>query len=246
VKGTRPQVVTEPQLPSQFRNGTESLQKLEEALWAKKPDAVPEEELNQPPVFTKELEEIEIVEGQPAHFDCRVTPTNDSSMRIEWYMNGKPLVLGSRYHCSDDFGFISLDLDWTFARDSGEYICRAVNAWGFATTRAKLVCKGKRGIIRDSQLPPGSALNAEKLNELERGPIKEDHSIQEPPTGPPVFIEKLTSVGVNESEAIHLEARVEPKTDSNMQIIWMHNGKELKAGSRFRTVYEYVRIYISH
>lgn len=109
---------------------------------------------------------------------------------------------------------------------------------GFATTRAKLVCKGKHGVIRDSQLP--SALSAEKLKELERGPIKEDLSaVPEPPKEPPVFIEKLTSVGVSEGEPIHLEARVEPKTDSSMQITWMHNGKELKSGSRFKSNYDF-------
>ncbi len=120
VKGARPQIITEPQLPSQFRSGTESLQKLEESLWQKKPEQIQEEEQSQPPIFTKELDDIEIVEGQPAHFDCRVIPAHDSSLRIEWYFNGKPMTFGSRSHTTDDFGFISLDLDWTFARDSGE------------------------------------------------------------------------------------------------------------------------------
>jgi len=83
VKGSRPMIVTEPQLPSQFRTGTESLQRLEESLW-KKPDQVTEEELHQPPKFIKEVDDVEIVEGQPAHFDCRVEPAHDSSMRIEW------------------------------------------------------------------------------------------------------------------------------------------------------------------
>lgn len=58
-------------------------------MWQKKPGAPSSEEQEpQPPVFTKELDDIEIVEGQPAHFDCRVEPAHDSSMRIEWYFNG--------------------------------------------------------------------------------------------------------------------------------------------------------------
>jgi len=83
VKGSRPHIVTEPQLPSQFKNGTEALQRLEEALW-KKPEEIPEEIQNTPPRFIKEVEDIEIIEGQPAHFDCRVEPPNDPTMRIEW------------------------------------------------------------------------------------------------------------------------------------------------------------------
>ena len=45
-------------------------------------------------------------------------------------------------HFMDDFGFIVLDIDWTFPRDSGEYVCRATNKWGTASTKATLICKG--------------------------------------------------------------------------------------------------------
>lgn len=60
--------------------------------------------------------------------------------------------------------------------------------WGFATTRAKLICKGRRDVILDSQLP--SALNAKKLSELERGPLttpaKEDEIMP-----PPQFVTQV-------------------------------------------------------
>lgn len=42
----------------------------------------------------------------------------------------------------NDFGYIVLDMDYIYARDSGEYLCRATNRWGTATTRAELICKG--------------------------------------------------------------------------------------------------------
>ena len=85
----------------------------------------------------------DLQEGAPAHFDCRVEPVGDPSMRIEWFHNGHPIDAGSRIHVIDDFGFVVLDIDWTFPRDSGEYICRATNKWGSATTKAILTCKGK-------------------------------------------------------------------------------------------------------
>ena len=97
-------------------------------------------------------------------------------------------MTGSRVHTSDDFGFVSLDLDWVFARDSGEYLCRAVNKWGFATTRAKLVCKGKRDIVLESQVPSG--FDAQKLSELERGPMRAPDQ-QEAPISPPKFITQV-------------------------------------------------------
>lgn len=46
----------EPQLPSHFRTGTESLQKLEEALY-KREEQLPSEETPQPPKFTVELKD---------------------------------------------------------------------------------------------------------------------------------------------------------------------------------------------
>ncbi len=70
----------------------------------------------------------------------------DESMRIEWYFNGKPLVTGSRVHTSDDFGFVSLDMDYVFGRDCGEYLCRAVNKWGFSSTRARVSVKGESAL----------------------------------------------------------------------------------------------------
>lgn len=63
-------------------------------------------------------------------------------MRIDWLHNGRPFATGSRVHMLNDFGFIVLDMDYVYARDSGEYACRATNKWGQAITKANLTCKG--------------------------------------------------------------------------------------------------------
>ena len=82
-------------------------------------------------------------ESAATHFDCRVEPVGDSTMRIDWFHNGRPFATGSRVHMLNDFGFIVLDMDYAYARDSGEYVCRATNKWGSATTKASLICKCK-------------------------------------------------------------------------------------------------------
>lgn len=33
-------------------------------------------------------------EGEPAHFECRVEPVGDASMKIEWFHNGRLLDTG--------------------------------------------------------------------------------------------------------------------------------------------------------
>jgi len=88
-------------------------------------------------------DQTELNEGDAAHFDCRVEPASDPDMRIDWFFNGRPFATGSRVHQLSDFGFIVLDLNYTYARDSGEYMCRATNKWGTATTKATLTCKCK-------------------------------------------------------------------------------------------------------
>lgn len=141
VKG-RQGVVLEPQLPTNFRTGTESLLKLEETLH-KRDEILVDDEKPDPPRFTVELKDVlNVPEGAPAHFDCRVEPVGDSSMRIDWFLNGRPFPFGSRVHTINDFGYVVMDLDWTYPRDSGELICRATNKWGSATTKAQLTCKG--------------------------------------------------------------------------------------------------------
>lgn len=46
------------------------------------------------------------------------------SLLFARFFNGRPLNTGSRIHMLNDFGFIALDMDYAYARDSGEYLCR--------------------------------------------------------------------------------------------------------------------------
>lgn len=235
VKG-RQGIVIEPQLPSNFRTGTESLQKLEENLH-KREEIIIDEETPNPPRFVEEMKDnLDVQEGDAIHFDCRVEPVGDPTMRIEWFHNGRSLATGSRVHMLNDFGFIALDIDYIYARDSGEYICKATNKWGSATTTAKVTCKSKGNIVFDSQLPDG--ISAEKLKNLERGYVRETINIEETDFGPPRFITEIESCTVEESEAVRFECRVEPKEDPNLRIEWYRNGKLLPSGHRYRTVYD--------
>lgn len=234
VKG-RQGIIMEPQLPSNFRTGTESIQRLEESLH-KQQDVFTDEEKPNPPHFTVEIaDNVDVQEGGPVHFDCRVEPVGDSSMRIDWFFNGRPLNTGSRIHMLNDFGFIALDMDYAYTRDSGEYLCRATNRWGTATTVANVNCIGRHGIISESQLPDG--MTAERLKDLERGPVsvapKEDAQM-----GPPRFLSQIESATVEEAESIRFECRVEPKDDPRLRIEWYRNGKLLPSGHRYRNVYD--------
>lgn len=50
------------------------------------------------PIFTQILTgPSELWEGQHAHFEARVVPVGDPTLRFEWYVNGVELKLGKYY-----------------------------------------------------------------------------------------------------------------------------------------------------
>lgn len=85
----------------------------------------------------------DLVEGQPAHFEATIEPTNDNTVRIEWYHNNQPLQASSRTTMYHDFGLVTLDLRYSVAEDAGVYTCRAVNSMGDAVTQGELQCRGR-------------------------------------------------------------------------------------------------------
>lgn len=65
------------------------------------PEAPIEELQPLPPKFITQIQPQEnLLEGDSAHFECRLEPTNDPKLRVEWYHNGKPLKSGT---CIDIF-----------------------------------------------------------------------------------------------------------------------------------------------
>lgn len=77
-------------LESQRPEGLEKIRQLE-AEAPKRPEAV-EPVTRQRPVFTQPLQNIDsIAEGQTAHFECRLIPVGDPTLRVDWFRNEKLL-----------------------------------------------------------------------------------------------------------------------------------------------------------
>ena len=49
------------------------------------------------PQFLTPLRDLTINEGEKAHFDAKVGPVGDPSMKVEWYCNGQ-LITASKYY----------------------------------------------------------------------------------------------------------------------------------------------------
>ena len=204
-------------------------------MW-KREEVTSEEFSSKAPMFVTQPRDQTCFEGQAAHFDCRIEPIGDGSMSVEWYHDGAPIQIGSRIHTINDFGFVVLDIDWTFKRDTGVYKCVAKNRCGTAEVTANLTCRSKKDIIIDSQLPQG--MSTERLKELEQRKAEAAAEADSEVTVPK-FITQIQSRAVGEGEAAHFECRVDPKNDPKLQIKWYHNGKEVDFGHRFRLTFEF-------
>lgn len=78
------------------------------------------------PYFVAELPpplDTAFLEGDPIHMDAEIEPTNDNQLVVEWLFNDQPLSNGHRFRTTHAFGYVSLDILYAFAQDSGIIIC---------------------------------------------------------------------------------------------------------------------------
>jgi len=62
-------------------------------------------------------------------------------MRIEWLKDGRAITASSRIGTIFSFGYVALNISGLRYEDGGVYECRAINAAGEATTRARVSVK---------------------------------------------------------------------------------------------------------
>lgn len=223
------------QLDTQHPESVRKLQQLERPT-APLPSE-PERQFEKP-IFTQLLSgPAELWEGQHAHFEARVVPVGDPNMRIEWYVNGVELQMGSRFRTTNDFGFVSLDINSVVAEDSGIYMCKAINLAGEAVSSTSTKVKSRSSIAGEPLLPESWEKIQLKEAAMNRVP---EMFIDSRPEQAPVFTTHLQSYEkLTEGQHIHLEAQVEPRADSHLKIEWFKNGVSLTTGSRIRSTFDF-------
>lgn len=116
------------------------------------------------PVFITALNNLEnLKEGEHAHLECRVEPINDPNLKIEWFINGVAIKTAHRFRTTHDFGYVALDILYTYAEDSGTYMCKATNLVGEAVNTCSVKCAARKSIYLETQHPDG----LDKIRELE-------------------------------------------------------------------------------
>lgn len=76
---------------TQRPEGLEKIRQLEGHAPYQRPE-IPDVVTRQRPMFTQPLQNIDaIAESETAHFECRLIPVGDSTLKVEWYRNEKPI-----------------------------------------------------------------------------------------------------------------------------------------------------------
>lgn len=136
---------------SMHRTSYEKTQRLEESKFVE-PQYHIEEISKSKPIFVQPLSDPKPVsEGKNIHLECRLEPMGDPTMRVEWFQNGRPVTVGSRFRTYYDFGFVALDIVHSTVLDSGEYTVRATNHLGTAHTSACVRVIGKSDVVTETQ-----------------------------------------------------------------------------------------------
>lgn len=227
----RGSIITDSQCPE----GLEKIRQLEGAQPFQRPE-IPDPVTRQRPVFTQPLQNIDaIAESQTAHFEGRLIPVGDPTLKVEWFRNDVLIEDSSRITKQHDFGFVSMDITHIRAEDEGVYMCRATNALGEAVTTAAMRVRTQASIQMDTQHPE----SVRKLQQLERPapsrPDEPDRAFEKP-----IFTQLLTGPAeLWEGQHAHFEARVVPVGDPHLRFEWYLNGVELKMGSRLRTTNDF-------
>ena len=87
-----------PSCPSQPPIQRPPMQELIETGIEPEPDADDMfiKETPRPPKFKTQIQpQTRLMESQPAHFECKLTPIGDPNMKVEWYKDGELLRAGT-------------------------------------------------------------------------------------------------------------------------------------------------------
>ncbi|CAM4639456.1 unnamed protein product [Caretta caretta] len=167
------------------------------------------------PLFTRKLEDLAVVKGRTARFDCKISGTPTPT--VTWTHFGQPVEEGENVRLQRERGLQSLVIVHVDSEDEGQYGVCAANEQGQAECSAELYVEEPR---------PATAAHSSKLEKMP--------SIPEEPELPeneverftmPDFLHPLHDLDVVESKEAVLECQVAGLPYPT--ITWFHNGTKI-------------------
>lgn len=115
-----------------------------------------------PQVIQALVENIEAIEGESIHLECRVTPINDPKLTVQWYRDGQPMPESNRFKTNFEFGFVTLDILYAYPDDMGDYELVVTNDKGTASTKGHVVVVATPNLQFAPQAPGSNIENIEQ------------------------------------------------------------------------------------
>ncbi|XP_021568477.1 LOW QUALITY PROTEIN: striated muscle preferentially expressed protein kinase [Carlito syrichta] len=167
------------------------------------------------PLFTRLLEDVEVLEGRAAHFDCKISGTPPPA--VTWTHFGRPVEESENLRLRQDGGLHSLHIAHVGSEDEGLYAVSANNTHGQALCSAQLYVEEPRTAASgpSSKLEKMPSIPEEpEQGELERLSI-------------PDFLRPLQDLEVGLAKEAMLECQVTGLPYPT--ISWFHNGHRIQS-----------------
>ncbi|CAL1540886.1 unnamed protein product, partial [Lymnaea stagnalis] len=142
-----------------------------------------EEPLEEAPKFTENLSPVTVNEGEGFVLSCSVTGKPDPN--VEWYQNGQLLKSDDVISISFRRGVAKLEIAESVVEDEGDYVCKATNTAGVASTKANVTIIVKKA-----------------------APVRKAEPVEAPR-----FLELLQGQSVSDGDAVTLQCRISGKPD---------------------------------
>jgi hypothetical protein len=196
-------------------------------------------EIEEPQVVQPLVQNIDSEQGESIHLETRILPMD---ARTYWLKDGQPLADANRYRQITEFGFVTFDLLYALAEDSGDYELVVENEKGRASTKCHVVVLDKPSLEFAPQAPGSTSDNVEHhLRQFTRSDLALTESDAYDPRAnrAPEFKAQMLNAGAEEGGFARLETQIAPFNDPYMKIEWFKDGQPLNIGSRFRSTLEF-------
>ena len=193
----------------------------------------------QKPIFKKKLENQKKKTLEEAHFDCRLIPIGDPTMKVQWLLDGKPMENANRIQTMFEFGYTSLDILNCYPRDTGVISCRAINAHGGAETSATLIVKEDRSTAFQPVQGRAMELIAQKEKSLRPTSESPPYAVS-PVKGlrdaddtlvPPQIPQPPEDCQTSEGQTMRFHCRATGNPAPKVE--WYLNGQQIRKSKRF-------------
>uniref|UniRef100_A0A3Q3B5X0 non-specific serine/threonine protein kinase n=1 Tax=Kryptolebias marmoratus TaxID=37003 RepID=A0A3Q3B5X0_KRYMA len=191
------------------------------------------------PLFTRNLDVLEVIEGRNARFDCKVSGTPPP--KVLWSHFDQPLIENEDIRVLQEGGRHSLIISHVTSDDEGFYMVRARNSHGEAESSAELYIQEPRPAI-SSQMA-----KLEKMPSIPEEPEVPENEVER--FTMPDFIKPLYDLDVIEGKEAVLKCKVAGLPYPT--IVWFHNGKRIESTeerkmTQFRDVHSLVIRSVCH